>query len=748
MDAITGRDGWRMPPESEGLPLSTTEIAQLEAWIDQGARSPADEAPQSDPRAHWAFQAPRRPDVPSAKALGPGARWISNPIDALLAGEHKKHGLKPSSPADPAALVRRVTLDLTGLLPSPAMIRAYLADPSDRAYLALVDQLLASPQYGERWGRHWMDVWRYSDWDGFGAEVRESQPHIWRWRDWIVRSLNQDVPYDRMIVAMLAADEADPSDAGSLRATGFLVRNWYKFNRNVWLEDTVEHTSKAFLGITLNCARCHDHKYDPIAQTDYYAFRAFFEPYTVRTDRVPGEPDTARAGLVRIFDGQPAAPTYLFQRGDEKLPIKEKPLKPALPRVLEHQVRLGPITAVSLPADAFYPGASDFIRAEAIAEANRAIQAQTSSLSAAERALAEARDAALSENAQYAVALAKKRLKAAEAGLAAVEAKIAADTARFSRPPLAGAEALIRIAARLDRKHASLEADRALLSAVIEDHQATTAAEKQPGNAQAKSAAVVAQERLKKARDAAAAARKSRDDNRPGYRPLTPIYPETSTGRRLALARWMTDPKNPLTARVAVNQIWMRHFGTPLVPTVSDFGRNGTPPDLPGLLDWLALRLEDEGWRMKPIHRLIVTSAAYRMRSDSEGPNDPNLSRDPANHFYWRMNPRRMEAEAVRDNLLYAAGNLDQKLGGPDIDPETAMKSARRSVYFRHAKEKRAGFLRLFDSPNVLACYRRSESVMPQQALALANSSLSLEQARLLAKTIAQRAVAPVSPAR
>ena len=214
------------------------------------------------------------------------------------------------------------------------MVRAFVADPSDRAYEALVDRLLASPQYGERWGRHWMDVWRYSDWDGFGAEVRESQPHIWRWRDWIVESLNRDLPYDRMIVAMLAADETDPCDADSLRATGFLARNWYKFNRNVWLEDTVEHTAKAFLGITLNCAKCHDHKYDPIPQTDYYAFRAFFEPYTVRTDPVPGQPDTTKAGLVRVYDGQAATPTFVFERGDEKRPIKEKPLAPSVPLVL------------------------------------------------------------------------------------------------------------------------------------------------------------------------------------------------------------------------------------------------------------------------------------------------------------------------------------------------------------------------------------------------------------------------------
>ena len=213
IDAVTGADGWRMPPESEGSPLSADEIARLKAWIDQGARSPADELPQPDPRRHWSFQPIRRPEVPSARHSATQRRWVRNPIDAFLAAEHRKHGLKPRPAADPATLIRRVCLDLTGLVPSPELVRAFVADPSDRAYEALVDRLLASPQYGERWGRHWMDVWRYSDWDGFGAEVRESQPHIWRWRDWIVESLNRDLPYDRMIVAMLAADETDPCDA-------------------------------------------------------------------------------------------------------------------------------------------------------------------------------------------------------------------------------------------------------------------------------------------------------------------------------------------------------------------------------------------------------------------------------------------------------------------------------------------------------------------------------------------------------
>jgi hypothetical protein len=295
---------------------------------------------------------------------------------------------------------------------------------------------------------------------------------------------------------------------------------------------------------------------------------------------------------------------------------------------------------------------------------------------------------------------------------------------------------LARAAARLERKRSLLQAEEAVLRAEIAHRETGSSVPKQPGNSKANPAEKDASAKVAKARETAQAALKAIGEDIPNYTPLTAVYPTTSTGRRLALARWITDPENPLTARVAVNQIWMRHFGTPLVPTVFDFGRNGTPPAIPALLDWLAVQLRDDGWRMKPIHRLIVTSAAYRMRSSGAGPDDPNLSRDPANTYYWRMNPKRMEAEAVRDNVLYVAGSLDQFLGGPDLDPEAGLKTPRRSLYFRHAKEKRVAFLRMFDSPNVLACYRRSESVAPQQALALANSSLCREQARLLAKRL------------
>jgi mono/diheme cytochrome c family protein len=328
IDAVTGANGLeRMPLDGE--PLSEIEITTLKAWIDQGAPAPEEAIPQ-DPRQHWAFQKPQRPPVPVASH----PEWNGNPIDAFVAAAQTQHGLTPRPLADKRTQLRRVYLDLVGLPPTRAELQEFLRDESPDAYQKTVDRLLASPQYGERWGRHWMDVWRYSDWDGYQAEVRESQPHIWRWRDWIIESLNADKPYDRMLVEMLAADEVAPDDPATLRANGFLGRNWFKFNRNIWLDNTVEHTGKAFLGVTLNCARCHDHMYDPIAQEEYYRFRAFFEPYDVRTDRVPGQPDVAKDGLARVFDAKADTPTFLFHRGDDKQPDKEHPLTPGVPKSL------------------------------------------------------------------------------------------------------------------------------------------------------------------------------------------------------------------------------------------------------------------------------------------------------------------------------------------------------------------------------------------------------------------------------
>ncbi|MDB5338060.1 MAG: Planctomycete cytochrome, partial [Planctomycetaceae bacterium] len=381
--AINGSDGLRRMP-IEGEPLTAEEIAKVTAWINAGAQAPA-EPPPADPRQHWSFQKPTRPSLPVVA----NPAWQQNPIDTFVAAEHERKGLVAGPEAPRHILLRRVYLDLTGLPPTRQEVIDFQNDMSADAYAKVVDRLLASPQYGERWGRHWMDVWRYSDWDGYGAEVRESQPHIWRWRDWVVESLNANKGYDQMIQEMLAADEISPEDPGSLRATGYLVRNYFRFNRHIWMDNTVEHTSKAFLGMTVNCARCHDHMYDPIAQQEYYQMRAIFEPYDVRTDRVANQPDATKDGLARVYDAHHATPTFLFVRGDDKQPVQDKPIEPAVPAALGGQpLKWDP---VSLPAAAYYPGVQKLIHDEAAAAAEVEVKRVETLLATTQQNLSMAR---------------------------------------------------------------------------------------------------------------------------------------------------------------------------------------------------------------------------------------------------------------------------------------------------------------------------------------------------------------------
>lgn len=945
IQAVTGTNGLtRMPLDGE--PLSPEQVSLLAHWIDEGAPAP-DEPVPPDPRQHWAFRPPVRPQPPAVRA----AAWVRNPIDAFLAAEHEARGLAPRPEAARHILLRRLYLDLIGLPPTRDELRAFLADESPDAYEKTVDMLLDSPRYGERWGRHWMDVWRYSDWAGYGEEIRESQRHIWRWRDWTIESLNQDKPYDQMILEMLAGDESAPGDPDTLRATGFLARNWFKFNRNVWLDNTIEHTSKAFLGITLNCARCHDHKYDPFSQADYYRFRAIFEPYDVRTDRVPGQADLLKDGLPRVYDANAGAQTFLFVRGNDAHPDKERPLPPAVPAALgSGQLDVRPVTLQ--PAE-FYPGLRPFVQQEALAQAAADVAKAEAALAASRQAVADARqrqaelaskttrpapadkpalfltddfsqpqpevwstesgqwnyaasrlvqsqvgaaecrllskqdhpqdfsasfrfkitggdtwrsvglsfdvatdrfdavylsayaggpkvqiyhsragaagypsegakplavavgqerqlkvevrgqlvnvsldgqlvlayrlpdarqagrfalwtfdaaaeflhaevtalpsDASLTEapgpgqplaspataegaaaavaQTEAAAELAAKKLAAAAARQAAAAATVAADNGRYSAPIDANAESLAQAAAKAQGQAAVCQAEEELNQsgialaeaqrAVKPEDEATKAAE-----AAAQAKANEAQAKLDVARTALAAATNQ-------YAPLDTVYPPASTGRRLALARWIASRNNPLTARAAVNQMWLRHFGEAIVPSVFDLGLNGKPPSHPQLLDWLAVEFMERGWSMKALHRLMVTSNAYRMDSGTSG-GDPNLAADRDNGFLWRMRSRRMEAEIVRDSVLHVAGQLDVTMGGPEIDQNEGQTSLRRSIYFRHAPEKQMTFLMLFDGPSVVECYRRNESVAPQQALALANSPLALNQSRLLAARLSQ----------
>jgi hypothetical protein len=710
----------------------------MKRWIDEGAHAP-EETPAADPRDHWAYKPPVRPAVPTVQHQV----WVSNPIDAFLAADLEKAGLAPSPPADKGVLLRRVHFDLTGLPPTRDQLRAFLADASPDAYERVVDQLLASPQYGERWGRHWMDVWRYSDWSGYRDEIRNSARHIWRWRDWIVESLNADKGYDRMVVEMLAGDEQAPEDADVLRATGFLARHWFKFNRNTWLDGVVEHTAKAFLGVTMNCARCHDHKYDPISQEDYYRFRAIFEPYDVRTDRVPGQADVAQDGLPRVFDAKPEEPTYLFTRGNEKQPDKERPMAPGVPEALGPPIEAQPI---QLSAKARYPALRQFVIEEELAKAAATLGEREAARTTAQAAVATGQKklndlvangsdpSAAQQEWLHAVAgaeLADKQLATARAADASLKARIAAEKAKYGLSPGGDNEALALAASKAERELALCTAQEQQATATQEMARANAAAK--PDEAASQAAVATATEKLNSAKTAIAAAHAALATPSDKYQPLGEALPATSTGRRLALARWITSRENSLAARVTVNHIWLRHFGSPLVDSMFDFGLRSPTARHQPLLDWLAVELMDHGWSMKHLHRLIVTSNAYRMKSSAGETGSANGAIDPDNRLLWRMNAHRLEAEVVRDAMFFVAGRLDLKQGGPDIDYNLLSPTARRSIYLRHAYEKQAKFLELFDGPSVNECYRRSESIVPQQALALANSDVSLEQSRHLA---------------
>lgn len=669
------------------------------------------------------FQAPPRPLVPKVKQR----RWVQNPIDAFISAERETRGLTPRGEASREVLLRRVYLDLVGLPPTPAEQIAFLADSSANAYEKVVDRLLADSRYGERWGRHWMDVWRYSDWAGWtdGGQVRDSKPHIWRWRDWIVESLNADKPYDRMVTEMLAADETAPEDTNALRATGFLVRNYKMLSREQWLEDTVKHTSQAFLGLTVGCAKCHDHMTDPISQKEYYQVRAIFEPHQVRTDRVPGQTNTVTAGLVRAYDVGSNPPTWFFHRGDERQPDTNHIIAPGVPASLGGSLQ---IQSVGLPRTAAAPDKRPFVIRDTIEASEKSMAEARRSLETLSTNTAAKPDKFAGSN--WAVRLAEARHHSLLATLRAEQIedegnketeiwRKAAQAASAAQRQLTEIEAKFKVhTAQVAQRDAQTRADDALVKSngVEKASKELEAAKKKTADAE---------KALAEATQSLQAAPTTVYKPRP-----TETFPATSTGRRSAFARWMTDPRNPLTARVAVNHIWLRHFGRGLVPTPADFGRNGRPPSHPQLLDWLAHEFVTQGWSMKSLHRLLLTSRTYRLAST---PDAANAAIDPDNVYLWRMNSRRLEAEAVRDNLLFVSGNLDLTMGGPDIDHKEGLTSKRRSLYLRQAAEKEVEFLKIFDGPSVTECYERKPSVVPQQALALANSELALAQARVLA---------------
>ena len=696
------------------------------------------------------FERVVRPSIP---ALADRSSQIVNPIDSFIAVEHRTRELKPRPEAAKEILLRRAYLDLIGLSPTPEELAAFTNDKSPVAYEKTVDRLLADSRYGERWGRHWMDVWRYSDWAGWagGNQIRDSKPHIWRWRDWIVESLNANKPYAQMIVEMLAADEVAPRDTNMLRATGFLVRNYKMLSREQWLEDTVKHTSQAFLGLTMGCAKCHDHMYDPISQSEYYQMRAVFEPHWVRTDHVPGDTNLLNAGLARVFDTDTNPPTYFFNRGDERKPDTNRLMHANVPKALGGSLD---IQHISLPWLAGHPGREEFVRRDALAAADKIVTDARAALAKAATNSSTGKDKLREQELSLALAVAQRGALAPVFAAEQLEDSSQANSvawnlaatnacARQREVVVADARLKQHLAhvAEIEAQKKSEDAAEKLAGATNQLQQVGLKKNDSPKTGQ--EAAEKAEKSLKESQKKLAEAVKALAEAESKLslpldtaykRRSTEDYPTNSTGRRLAFARWVVSTDNPLTARVAMNQIWLRHFGQGLVPTPQDFGNNGKPPSHPQLLDWLAGEFMARGWDMKAMHKLIVTSSAYRMAST---PDEASAKIDPDNTFLWRMNSRRMEAEVIRDNLLHVAGDLDGTMGGPDIDHNLGLKSKRRSIYLRQAAEKEVEFLKIFDGPAVTECYIRRPTVVPQQALAMANSEIIVNSAKSLAKKLA-----------
>ncbi len=686
-----------MPPTGPGL--KPAEVDLLERFVAGGAPTARPE-PESIPpglgitpeeRAWWAFQPLVRPAVPAVTR----GDLVATPIDAFLLTRLERDGLSFGPPADRATLVRRLSFDLLGLPPTPEEVEAFVSDPHPQAWEKLVDRLLDSPRYGERWARHWLDVAGYADSCGANAD---DQPRAWAWkyRDWVVRSLQADMPFDRFVVEQLAGDELVPPPHANLppeaidrlTATGFLrmaadgtTGGGDDESRNRVVADTLSIVSTSLLGLSVGCAQCHDHRYDPVPQTDYYALRAVFEP---ALDPAAWKPPEAR--LVSLFTDADRA------RSAE-------------------------------------------IEAEAVAASKEHDEKQAVALAAALEKELEKHPAELRESLRTAVRTPEKDRTEAQRKLLAERPSVSISPGVLYQYDQKAADELKAIAERVAAIRARKPAEE-FLHALVEpaDHLPATHVFHRGDHRQPKGPVGPAD--LQVTGPEGETAIPADDTSLP------------SSGRRLAFARRLASGRHPLFGRVIVNRIWMHHFGRGIVATPADFGRLGERPSHPELLDWLAAEFAAQGFSLKALHRTILRSYAWRQSSSRR----PELDAvDADDRLLGRMPVRRLEAEAVRDRVLAASGALDVTPFGPpvpvvaDDTGEFVVKdgSPRRSLWLEQRRSKPLQFLASFDAPVMQTnCDRRTPSTVAGQGLLLMNGDFLLSQARRLA----EKALAEAGP--
>ncbi|MXY66990.1 MAG: DUF1553 domain-containing protein [Acidobacteriia bacterium] len=625
-------------------------------------------------RSHWAFQPVAEPDMPAFDT--------NHPIDAFVLARLRGEGIRPAARADRTALIRRATFDLHGLPPTPAEVQAFVEDDSPDAFAKVVDRLLASPRYGERWARHWLDLARYAESEGFKSD--ETRPNAWRYRDYVIESLNSDKPYDRFVQEQIAGDELWPNDPKARIATGFNRHYADESNAAILMQrrqevllDITDTVGSVFLGLTYSCAKCHDHKFDPILQSDYYRLQAFFT--NVATD-----------DEIHLLTEQ--------QRSERKL-------QQAKWEEATHDIRAqmdGLLEAKR--ADAFETQVN-----RRSPETQQAFRKNAGNRSMYERLLFQQHmwQMRYHNDARLANSLPdedKERYRELEAALAEFD--------HVKPAPLPVGMGIRELGPESPATHVLSFANYAAPLEEVEPGYLTLLA--------------------------------------PGPAAYAPALDGRSSGRRTALAGWLTGADNPLTARVMANRLWHYHFGQGIVRTPSDFGLMGEPPTHPELLDWLAVEFRRSGWSIKQMHRLIMNSQTYQQSSEFR---QAASEEDPLNRLLWRFPPQRLEGEVIRDSMLAVAGRLNHQVGGPSVFPKLPVGASqprggwdvpesrhaqdRRSVYVFVRRNSRYPMLESFDMPDTHeSCARRSLTTTAPQALALLNSEHTLGWAQGLAGRI------------
>jgi hypothetical protein len=702
----------QMPPGKDDK-LSSAELALLRRWIAAGvpaeekvvALPPRAQVTEAD-RAYWAFQPPRKTAEPDVKQTD----RVRSPIDRFLLAKLEAKGLGFSPDADKTILIRRAYFDLIGLPPEPAAVDAFLKDERPNAYELLIDELLKSPHYGERWGRHWLDAAGYVDthWDGDAATLHMHE-NLWKYRDYVIRAFNDNKPIDRFLTEQLAGDELvdwrsaatlTNEDCDLLAATGYLravedhtndpqygIEKKYEV-----LFEAMEVFSSSTLGLTMECCRCHNHKYDPLPQRDYYRLMAYFESslnvhdWKNRSARVL--PDVSQAEKEAI-DAHNA-------ESDRQI-AEIKKLAMGLRQRCREQVLAGRLASIPEP-----------IRADV----QQSLAAEPMKRSEVQKYLAE----------KFQTTLAIADTDIDNALTEAEKVEIAA-LAKRETEIAAGRKSYGHIQALWDM--GTPPVSRVFRRGVVGNPGLLV----QPGFPEI-----------------------LRSPSQPES--TSPVPLGATSGRRLALASWVTSRDNPLTARVFVNRVWHHHFGRGIVVTLGNFGRSGAEPTHPELLDWLAVDFQTNGWNLKLLHKQIMTSTAYRQAHQAgKAEREAGLKVDPSNQLLWRSHLKRLDAEIVRDAILATSGQIDLTAGGPPVKFDTPTNgdsqtdSRRRSIYLLARRVYPLKFLELFDAPIIpVNCTQRTTSANVLQSLALLNSEFLLSQSEKLAGRISEMAGPEIEP--